>query len=187
MRGNKGFTLIELLVVIAIIAILAAILFPVFAQARASARNTADMSNLRQLGAATLMYISDYDEKYVPVGSWNDPTVTPYNHPDTPGPGLQWNGWGMRLLAYTHSKDIFHSPWMPDKATWWTGDCATSNGEKITNTYQYNWFLGRDGSYPFDFPAGGGATRRTITPTRPTEPCWILPSPPLPFPAPPVP
>ncbi len=61
---RKGFTLIELLVVIAIIAILAAILFPVFARAREKARQASCQSNLKQLALGTLMYISDYDETY---------------------------------------------------------------------------------------------------------------------------
>ena len=59
---KKGFTLIELLVVIAIIAILAAILFPVFAQAREKARQTSCLSNLKQIGTATMLYADDYDE-----------------------------------------------------------------------------------------------------------------------------
>src|SRR3954464_1134077 len=63
MRSRKlGFTLIELLVVIAIIAILAAILFPVFAQARAKARGMSCLSNVKQVGTAFHMYVQDYDE-----------------------------------------------------------------------------------------------------------------------------
>src|SRR5690349_21136525 len=61
-----GFTLIELLVVIAIIAVLAAILFPVFAQARESARQTQCASNVRQLGLAMRMYVTDHDEVWFP-------------------------------------------------------------------------------------------------------------------------
>ena len=61
---RAGFTLIELLVVIAIIAILAAILFPVFAQAREKARTATCISNLRQIGVANQMYVQDYDERF---------------------------------------------------------------------------------------------------------------------------
>jgi prepilin-type N-terminal cleavage/methylation domain-containing protein len=61
-KSNKGFTLIELLVVIAIIAILAAILFPVFAQAREKARQTSCLSNCKQIGLSLQMYAQDYDE-----------------------------------------------------------------------------------------------------------------------------
>ena len=61
-RQKRGFTLIELLVVIAIIAILAAILFPVFAQARAKARQSACLSNMKQLGTGLTMYAQDWDE-----------------------------------------------------------------------------------------------------------------------------
>jgi len=64
MRRRTGFTLIELLVVIAIIAILAAILFPVFAQAREKARMTSSLSNTKQTGLGTLMYVQDYDETF---------------------------------------------------------------------------------------------------------------------------
>src|SRR5690242_21003145 len=70
--GKRGFTLIELLVVIAIIAILAAILFPVFAQAREKARATSCLSNLKQIGTGCMMYIQDYDETY-PLGyTWDE-------------------------------------------------------------------------------------------------------------------
>jgi len=72
-RRSHGFTLIELLVVIAIIAILAAILFPVFAQAREKARQTSCLSNLKQMGTATFLYVQDYDETY-PLNSYSAPS-----------------------------------------------------------------------------------------------------------------
>lgn len=72
----RGFTLIELLVVIAIIAILAAILFPVFAQAREKARQTACLSNCKQAGIAAMMYAQDYDE-LLPHTGWQGPCTDP--------------------------------------------------------------------------------------------------------------
>ncbi len=67
MTKRTGFTLIELLVVIAIIAILAAILFPVFARARERARQTSCLSNMKQIGLAAMMYAQDYNEVYAPT------------------------------------------------------------------------------------------------------------------------
>ncbi|MEN6347313.1 MAG: DUF1559 domain-containing protein [Armatimonadia bacterium] len=86
---RRGFTLIELLVVIAIIAILAAILFPVFARAREKARQSSCSSNLKQLALGVMMYAQDYDEKLCPRyyrynpavpggGNWLDTFVQPY-------------------------------------------------------------------------------------------------------------
>lgn len=80
-KEAPGFTLIELLVVIAIIAILAAILFPVFARAREQARKTVCVSNVKQLGLAWTMYMQDYDEKYPPS---NTTTVV------AGGPAPEW-------------------------------------------------------------------------------------------------
>ncbi|MEN6305016.1 MAG: DUF1559 domain-containing protein [Armatimonadia bacterium] len=74
---RRGFTLIELLVVIAIIAILAAILFPVFAKARAKARQSSCLSNTRQIGIAILSYAEDYDE-ILPINYTANPTITWY-------------------------------------------------------------------------------------------------------------
>jgi prepilin-type N-terminal cleavage/methylation domain-containing protein/prepilin-type processing-associated H-X9-DG protein len=70
MMKRNGFTLLELLVVIAIIAILAAILFPVFARAREKARQASCTSNLKQMGLAMLMYANDYDEVLPPLYAW---------------------------------------------------------------------------------------------------------------------
>ena len=75
---KRAFTLIELLVVIAIIAVLAAILFPVFAQARAAARKTICMSNFKQIGLAFLMYSSDWDEKFARTQTSDSPGVPGY-------------------------------------------------------------------------------------------------------------
>jgi len=94
MQRNKGFTLIELLVVIAIIAILAAILFPVFAKVREKARQTACLSNMRQLGLAIIQYQNDYDEK-TPNG------MDVYGRP---------TGWAGQLYAYTSSAAVFLCP-----------------------------------------------------------------------------
>src|SRR6266542_4881469 len=101
-RGRSGFTLIELLVVIAIIAILAAILFPVFAQARESARQTTCLSHLKQIAMANLMYAQDYDETFVPVGG----TI----EQKWPAPGRltregvkPFNGWSLNLMPYIKS------------------------------------------------------------------------------------
>lgn len=89
-RRHRGFTLIELLVVIAIIAILAAILFPVFAQAREKARQTSCLSNQKQIGLAILSYIQDYDETYPPsnqAGYMNEWSlvIQPYIKNGSPG------------------------------------------------------------------------------------------------------
>src|SRR5262249_31052039 len=92
---RKGFTLIELLVVIAIIAILAAILFPVFAQAREKARQTTCASNLKQLGLGAMMYAQDYDQRYVPW--WGDGVS-------------KGQGWSSILLPYEKTHHIFPPP-----------------------------------------------------------------------------
>jgi prepilin-type N-terminal cleavage/methylation domain-containing protein/prepilin-type processing-associated H-X9-DG protein len=79
-RPTRGFTLIELLVVITIIAILAAILFPVFASVRAKARQATCASNLKQIGLASLQYEQDYDEMTVPYSYYSNVALPNYNY-----------------------------------------------------------------------------------------------------------
>lgn len=146
---KRAFTLIELLVVIAIIAILAAILFPVLSQARESAKNTADLSNMRQLGLTSALYSGDNDDLYVPTGAsdnWNNGAETPRTNPAGPDPGVAWNGWGLKLSGYAKNKDIFRSP-MLERQGAFSGTCAGSAGMDMTNTYSINYLLSGDGSY----------------------------------------
>ncbi|MDH4388334.1 MAG: prepilin-type N-terminal cleavage/methylation domain-containing protein [Fimbriimonas sp.] len=98
MLNQKAFTLIELLVVIAIIAILAAILFPVFAQAKLSAKRTVDLSNLKQLGQGITMYVSD-NEAYPMMSS-----------PSNQVPRTRWPD---AIYAYVKSEQMFVGPLAP--------------------------------------------------------------------------
>jgi len=92
---RRGFTLIELLVVIAIIAILAAILFPVFARAREKARQSSCLSNVKQIGVAALMYAQDYDETFNP------------SNQNCPPPNLNWS---QLIFPYVNNDQIFICP-----------------------------------------------------------------------------
>lgn len=110
-RKVTGFTLIELLVVIAIIAILAAILFPVFAQARAKARQTACASNMRQMGVGILMYAQDYDE-LLPTGEVDGPKVPWTRHPGLPATSTVTSDpyWYVIIDPYIKNKDLLVCP-----------------------------------------------------------------------------
>jgi prepilin-type N-terminal cleavage/methylation domain-containing protein/prepilin-type processing-associated H-X9-DG protein len=136
---RSGFTLIELLVVIAIIAILAAILFPVFARARAKAQQNSCLSNVKQMTLGILMYASDYDTAWPGYGS------APLTD--------KWMG---QITPYVKNAQIFDCP--SDRA----GELG-NGGDNVTRGYQMNWHLGtwEGGSgvcFPFkqenvDFPA----------------------------------
>lgn len=97
-RSTHGFTLIELLVVIAIIAILAAILFPVFAQARERARAVSCLSNVKQIGTGLYMYVQDYDET-MPSAFITIPPINGGNQPEIP--------YDMQILPYIKNVQVF--------------------------------------------------------------------------------
>jgi prepilin-type N-terminal cleavage/methylation domain-containing protein/prepilin-type processing-associated H-X9-DG protein len=135
---SPGFTLIELLVVIAIIAILAAILFPVFARARENARRSSCQSNLKQIGLAMHQYTQDYDEKIVFLYRL-----------DTGNPQ-----WSQFIYPYTKSSQIFVCPSTKDVP----GDLSSSNNTSIygmsANPYYYFAAAGRTVSLTqIDLPA----------------------------------
>src|SRR5581483_6045598 len=101
---KRGFTLIELLVVIAIIAILAAILFPVFAQAREKARATSCLSNLKQVGLALIMYRQDYDEQNTNEWPWAGISKWDWDHT-----------FAAVITPYIKNRDLFRCPSMSSR------------------------------------------------------------------------
>jgi prepilin-type N-terminal cleavage/methylation domain-containing protein/prepilin-type processing-associated H-X9-DG protein len=137
---RSGFTLIELLVVIAIIAILAAILFPVFAQAREKARQTSCASNEKQLGLAFLQYVQDYDE-YFPFG------VGMAN-----GQGNHCGqGWATAIYSYTKSTGVYTCPDDPTN--------VNSGNTAVSYAYNYNILTSN-----FNTQGGSGNAAATTEP-----------------------
>jgi len=123
-RVRSGFTLIELLVVIAIIAILAAILFPVFAQARMQAKKISDLSNMRQLGVGLQLYLMDSDDTY------------PSGNVRLAADGSSSQGevhWSYMVDPYIKSKEIWVSPADPNSG--WAPTCAN----RTTNNSGAGW------------------------------------------------
>ncbi len=153
---RKGFTLIELLVVIAIIAILAAILFPVFAKAREKARQSSCASNLKQLGTAFMSYAQDYDE-YIPGNTYRLPaSSTSTNYVDKCGIRIQF--WPHYLEPYVKSQGIYVCP---------SGNSAGCPVPGTTRSYALNATLvgccGSDGA------GGGSGGVKSAAITKPSE------------------
>ncbi len=133
---KRAFTLIELLVVIAIIAILAAILFPVFAQAKLSAKRTAALSNVRQLQLAALMYSADNDDNTVLMQSgwsffyWAGVNATADNTLSNPNRVLRWPEL---LQPYIKNYGLFIDPVRGDAFGFWAGAPVDTDGNGIYN------------------------------------------------------
>ena len=127
MSNKRAFTLIELLVVIAIIAILAAILFPVFAQAREKARQTSCLSNTRQIGLAMMMYSQDYDE--MSVTSEHNVTTFADLYP-----------WYQPLSSYVKSRDVLKCPSVGNQVptSWFITGVNPNNWPSIRTDYSIN-------------------------------------------------
>ena len=120
---RKAFTLIELLVVIAIIAILAAILFPVFAQAKEAAKKTQDLSNMKQMGTGTMLYIADFDDTYGQA----------YFYKDDLGDTGGYVHWTSTHYPYIKNKDMFVSPGDPTKGLIPTNPACATIGDTTVN------------------------------------------------------
>ncbi|HLK58395.1 MAG TPA: prepilin-type N-terminal cleavage/methylation domain-containing protein [Chthonomonadaceae bacterium] len=156
---STGFTLIELLVVIAIIAILAAILFPVFAQAREKAMSASCLSNEKQTSLAIIMYVQDYDETF-PLSVWYPPTIPSPIPPDSQFPanengqtmGLVAFGWEHAILPYMKNSGVLLCPSSPNGC----GGCdnTENDGPNGENEYVLNRRIGGDWS---SVPLGGFA------------------------------
>jgi len=134
--SRAAFTLIELLVVIAIIAILAAILFPVFAQAKAAAKKTQSLSNIKQIALANLMYAGDTDDMFVVNGE------------PSPSNGWGWQmTWMMHVQPYMKNLDVFRDPsdmhqvsagTGPRYTYWANGVFAWGNGFEFRGVVNYS-------------------------------------------------
>ena len=107
--NRRAFTLIELLVVIAIIAILAAILFPVFARAREKARQASCLSNMKQLGLSMMMYVQDYDE-FLPKIRAGNCTLPGGRRPNPANNGRVCNYWIESIQPYVKNSNLFQCP-----------------------------------------------------------------------------
>ena len=125
--ARSAFTLIELLVVIAIIAILAAILFPVFAQAREKARQSACLSNVKQICLAALMYRNDWDDVYLPLGTIDRSLPNSYRY------------WPQLSEPYMKNKDVFSCPSRDDLKYDHTN--PTYAGSPVNVTYGLNYWV----------------------------------------------
>lgn len=130
-RRSYGFTLIELLVVIAIIAILAAILFPVFAQAKQAAKKSVDLSNTKQIGTGIYLYCSDYDDTTPTINGRKSGNPAPYDV-----------DYYVGLMPYVKNMDVFFSPGRKDEWNLPGGDSCEDGYNTRHKCLGYGWNWG---------------------------------------------
>lgn len=162
---KRGFTLIELLVVIAIIAILAAILFPVFAQAKTAAKKTVAISNQKQISTSVILYLNDYDDRYPMRGgceegsSLNDALndgvrrcsfSTGYAH------SMTWQSWPKYVQPYIKNVQIFEHPLRQKDSEQWA-----ENGQ-ILNSFAINLAIFGARTFSFESVPWTGGTQTGI-------------------------
>ena len=139
---RKAFTLIELLVVIAIIAILAAILFPVFAQAKASAKKAADLSNQKQLALAFIMYQTDVDDAMpfsVPRDLGTSIFTTPWDRTPSTDPGARQSVFANSVAPYIKNWQLWKSPLQGPH--WDNGATSANNPTGFALSFTMNSYL----------------------------------------------
>jgi prepilin-type N-terminal cleavage/methylation domain-containing protein/prepilin-type processing-associated H-X9-DG protein len=187
MKKSSGFTLIELLVVIAIIAILASILFPVFARARENARRSSCSSNLKQIGLGVMQYTQDYDEKFpISLVRWE----APIPQTDLSMPGAKylvsdgnasgnWISWMDLIHPYVKSTQIFACPSQRYLATsagygynvgihnkWYApiSQAALNRPSEIIMSMDFNYVTGNVASAVFYKAYADGADKGIVLP-----------------------
>jgi len=155
---KNAFTLIELLVVIAIIAILAAILFPVFAQAKLAAKRAASLANVKQITLADLIYQNDYDDNFVlsaeDICDGGCPSTSPYScvsNLTSPVPTAE--AWTLILLPYIKSQGIYVDPGTGDPQGIWShaGVAGTYVSGRVPALKPYNSFAYQNGSADYGY------------------------------------
>lgn len=154
-RAQKAFTLIELLVVIAIIAILASILFPVFARARENARRASCLSNLQQIGLASMQYAQDYDGHLMSKQMTNRDGIREFVYPSNATSSIEY--WYLALDPYMKSWQIYSCPSAPDSIKYDTKHGRGPTAGSATFAYSYN-YIGIKGISVSSSKCGAGKT-----------------------------